>query len=83
MTIDIPVKVRQVRENAIAVANGTEAEFTDPRTGEVRTREKWFWLPKRYITVEPEDFDVDSNVIVTLPKWIAKDRGLENEGTET
>lgn len=73
---DIACHVRQVRDKAIAVADGTMDEQTDPRTGEITEREKWFWLPLSQIEVEPEDYNAGDAVTVTLPEWLAMDKGL-------
>lgn len=67
---DIACHVRQVRDKAIAVADGTTEEH------EGRERECWFWLPKSQIEVDPQDYDVGDEVTVTLPEWLAQDKGL-------
>lgn len=63
---DIACHVRQVREKAIAVADGT-------MDGD---REKWFWLPLSQIEVDPEDYEPGDAITVTLPEWLAMDKGL-------
>jgi hypothetical protein len=68
--------VRQIREKAIAVADGTMTENMDPYTGEVTEKEKWFFLPLSQIEVDPEDYKVGDTVTVTVPEFIAVDRGL-------
>ncbi len=73
---DIACTVRQVREKAIAVADGTMDEQVDKATGEVREREKWFWLPLSMVEIEPSDYGVGDTVTVTLPEWKAQDVGL-------
>lgn len=73
---DIACTVRQVRDKAIAVADGTMDETTDPDTGEVREREKWYWLAKSQIEVDPADYEVGNTVTVTMPEWQAVDKGL-------
>lgn len=67
--IDIACKVVQDREKAIAITDGTEEETVDPRTGEIKTREKWFWLPKSQV-------EVNGDGTVTMPEWLAADKGL-------
>lgn len=67
---DISCTVRQIRDKAIAVADGTTEEH------EGRPREKFFWLPKSMIEVDPEDYEVGDTVTVTLPEWKASDVGL-------
>lgn len=67
---DISCTVRQIRDKAIAVADGT----TEGHEG--REREKFFWLPKSMIEVEPEDYAVGDTVTVTLPEWKAMEVGL-------
>ena len=73
---DISCTVRQIRDKAIAVADGTMAEHTDPQTGEITERETWFWLPKSQIEVDPEEYEVGDTVTVTLPEWLATEKGL-------
>lgn len=73
---DIACEVRQIRDKAIAVADGTQSEFTDPKTGEITEREKWFWLPKSLIEVDPRDYEVGDAVTVTLPERVAQDKEL-------
>lgn len=73
---DVSCTVRQIREKAIAVADGTTDSKTDKDTGEVTEREKWFWLAKSLIEVDPEDYEVGDTVTVTMPEWVAEDKGL-------
>ena len=67
---DIACHVRQVRDKAIAVADGTTEE------NEGRDREVWYWLPLSQIEVDPSTYDVGDEVTVTLPEWLAMDKGL-------
>ena len=67
---DISCQVRQIRDKAIAVADGTMIEH------EGRQREKWFWLPKSVIEVDPPDYEVGSTVTVTLPESMAQEKEL-------
>jgi hypothetical protein len=73
---DVAVTVRQIREKAIAVADGTTKEWMDPDTGVVSEKEAWYWLPKSQIEVDPEDYEAGDAVTVTLPEWLATDKGL-------
>lgn len=73
---DVAVTVRQIRDKAIAVADGSSSEWMDPDTGEVKLRESWYWLPKSQIEVDPPDYEVGDTVTVTMPEFIAVDRGL-------
>lgn len=63
--IDIACEVRrdQPGDKAIAVADGS----TEMHEG--REREKWFWLPRSEIEVNP-------NGTVTMPEWLALQKGL-------
>lgn len=72
---DIACHVRMIREKAIAVADGTSYMHDDGVHGEIE-REKWFWLPLSQIEVDPSDYDVGDAVTVTLPEWLAMERGL-------
>lgn len=67
---DISVQVRQIRDKAIAVADGTMTE----REG--REVERWFWLPISQIECDPEEYQVGDTVTVTLPEWLGIDKGL-------
>lgn len=69
--VDIACEIRQddPTKKAIAVADGTMEEVVDQRTGEVTEREKWFWLPRSQI-------EIDGEGTVTLPDWLAREKGL-------
>lgn len=67
---DISVQVRQIRDKSIAVADGTMTE----RDG--REVEQWFFLPLSQIEVDPEDYASGDTVTVTLPEWLATEKGL-------
>jgi hypothetical protein len=74
--IDVACTARQVREKAIAVADGTMQEVADRQTGEVKEREKWFWLPLSAIEVDPSDYEVGDTVTVTLPERLATEKEM-------
>lgn len=63
--IDIACEVRRdvPGKPSIAVADGSTEEVDG------RTREKWFWLPRSQVEVNPDG-------TVTMPEWLALDRGL-------
>jgi hypothetical protein len=65
-------KVKKVTFNAIGIIDGSTE-----KTSNGRTRPKLFWLPKSQISVEPEDYDIDSDVTIELPAWLAVQEGLE------
>lgn len=67
---DVSVQVRQLRDKAIAVADGTMTE----REG--KEVEQWFWVPLSQIEVDPSEYAVGDTVTVTLPEWLATDKGL-------
>ena len=69
-TVEVSCAVRQIRDKAIAVADGTTEEVNGVE------REKFFWLAKSLITVEPEDYAVGDTVTVTMPEWVGVDKGL-------
>lgn len=78
-TTEISATVRQIRDKAIAVADGTMEEVVDDRTGEVREREQWHWLPRAAIEVEGYAIDdrlVGRTVTIVLPESMAKAKGL-------
>ena len=83
---DFAAVVKDVKDRAIALADGTTGDWTDPRTGEVTSREKWFWLPKSQLRLaepgprgRPIPLDAVSKglaVTATIPQWLAKEKGL-------
>lgn len=69
--IDIACEIRsdEPGKNAIAIADGTTEEMLDTHTGEVRLREKWFWLPR-------SKTEINDDGTVTIPEWLAIEKGL-------
>jgi len=67
---DISCEVKQVRDKAIAVADGTTEEH------EGRERLVWYWLPLSAIEVDPGEYDVGDTVTVTMPESLAMEKGL-------
>lgn len=59
----------QPDKKAIAITDGTTFEETNPHTGEVFTKLKWFWLP-RSLT------EINGGGTVTIPEWLAIEKGL-------
>lgn len=57
---DITVALHHETDKAVLVSNDGD-------------REKAIWLPKSQIEVEHKQGNV---VVVTLPEWLAKDKGL-------
>ena len=66
--VDIECEIAQEREKAIAITDGTETVWE----GHTRPSLKWFWLPRSQITVAQDG----TRTIVTLPQWLAKEKGL-------
>lgn len=66
---DIACKVMRTTDKGVAIADGTTEDFTDPKTGEVTLRDKWFWLPKSQV-------EINDDGTITLPEWLAQERGL-------
>lgn len=73
---ELAVIVRDVREKSIAVSDGTTEDWQDPRTGEIREREKWFWLPRSQITLVTGWLEKGGAVTLAVPEWLAKQGGL-------
>ena len=67
--VDIACRVVQERELSIAIADGTTEEIKDERTGELKEREKWFWLPRSQV-------EVNNDGTVTMPEWLAEEKEL-------
>lgn len=63
--VDIACEIRRddPRQKAVAVADGTREEIRG------REREKWFWLPRSEIEINPDG-------TVTMPEWLALEKGL-------
>lgn len=70
MLTDISCTVRQIRDKAIAVADGTTEEH------EGRQREVWYWWPKSVIEVDPTEYEVGDDVTITVPESMATDKGM-------
>jgi hypothetical protein len=66
--VDIACKVVRETERGIAIADGTTEKHKDGTGGEIE-REKWHWLPRRYV-------EVNDDGTVSMPEWLAKERGL-------
>ncbi len=64
--VDIACEIRSndPRKKAIAVADGTEEDGPGGRP-----RLKWFWLPR-------SEIEINDNGTVTMPEWLARDKGL-------
>lgn len=68
--VEIACRIMQETEKAIAIADGT----TEPAPGGGgRERQKWFWLPLSQIEIDRQR---DGTAIVTMPEWLALERGL-------
>ena len=67
--VDIDCYLRRESEKAVAVADGSM--MIDPKTKE--EKEKWFWLPLSLIEIDRKKGD---HVIVTMPRWLAEEKGL-------
>lgn len=67
--VDISCKVisDDPSKKAIAITDGTTEKLPGGRE-----RLKWFWLPRSQIEIEPKA----GHVIITMPEWLALDKGL-------
>lgn len=65
--IDIACKIVAERDKAIAITDCTTETLDDGRK-----RERWFWLPRSQIEIEPNG----DHFIVTLPERLALEKGL-------
>jgi len=65
--VDISCHIADEREKAVAIADGTMEKLDDGRE-----REKWFWLPRSQIEIDTSG----KQPVVTMPEWLAKDKGL-------
>lgn len=74
---DLAVLVREVREKAIAVSDGTTEEWQDPRTGEISERERWIWLPRSQVTLRDGRLEKGQTVTIAVPEWLAKQGGAD------
>lgn len=63
--VDIACEVRRndPSRNSNAVADGSTEEANG------HEREKWFWLPRSQIEINPDG-------TVTMPEWLAREKGL-------
>ena len=63
----------------IAIWDGeSRFEKVNPTTGEIKEYKKWTWIPRSKILGLKMLADGKS-AIITIPTWLAKDRGLVNE----
>jgi hypothetical protein len=65
--IECGIRHNQAGRDSIAIATGET--FTN-KYG--REAEKWFWLPRSQIEI----YQGRSGTIVTLPEWLALEKGL-------
>lgn len=72
--------VARLRPCTIAFKDGRLEEVIDPRTGEVKSREKWFWFHKSLVQIDgyrrglwPREGET---VVAHLPLRMAEERGL-------
>ena len=65
--VDITCVITAEGEKAIAIADGTME-----KSNSGGKRLKWFWLPLSQIEVVPNG----ENFIVTMPEWLALEKGL-------
>lgn len=66
---EIACRLVEVRNQAIVIADGTLEDVVNRHTGELTTREKWFFLPRCFV-------EITGRGTVKMPEWLAKDRGL-------
>lgn len=64
--VDVPCAMRFVRAKQIAVFDGRTCD------GE----EHWIWLPRSMVTWRHLESREWGRVVVTMPKWLAEDRGM-------
>lgn len=78
-TEDVSGIVRAVKPKSYGVWFGDEEEIQDQRTGELRKRQIWVWLPRKMtVRGDVSDPDVTTGKVetLTIPEWLAKDKGL-------
>ena len=77
-TIEITAEIRHTTERGIALYQGATHDVTDERTGEVKERDHFVWLPKSQVTITREwrGRDGERMAEIGVPEWLAKDKGL-------
>lgn len=68
--VDLEVRLQRITAKAIAVSDGTQEKYRGVLT------DKWFWLPKAHVEINPEDASERQDVVITLPQWLAEEVGL-------
>lgn len=74
--ITVTVMLCRLAGKSLAVTDGEREEHQDPRTGEIVEREKWVFLPRSQCSWSPPDATPGTVVELTLPEWLAKEKGL-------
>ena len=69
--VDLSVFIREDNslKEEVAIWDGTMRVDDGPYKG----REKWAWLPRSEVELEPQP---DGTFIVTMPEWLAVEKGL-------
>jgi hypothetical protein len=72
--VDIECYIMAEREKAIAIWDGVSMEdgLPDRKTGEIKPRKKWAWIPRSQIEITPNG----KTFTVTMPEWLATEKGL-------
>lgn len=71
--IDCEVLRDNDRSDAILITDGKMVEKIDPETGEITEEQREAWIPRSKIIRKVPD---GKTIKLTIPEWLAKDRGL-------
>ena len=77
-TITITAEIRASTERGLALFQGERHEMMDERTGELTLRDHFVWVPKAQATIVREWRGPQGERLaeVTIPEWMAKQKGL-------
>ncbi len=77
--IEIACDIRALTQTQIAIWDGRTAEKVDKKTGEITEGEDWVWLPRSQLSAADDGVwppEPRTTRKISMPEWLAKDRGL-------
>lgn len=76
--VTITAEIRHTTERGFALFQGERHEVVDERTGEIVERDHFVWVPKSQVTITREwrGSQGERFAEVTIPEWMAKQKGM-------
>ena len=77
-TVTITAEIRHTTERGLALFQGATHEVVDERTGEIRERDHFVWLPKSRVEIAREwrGSKGERMAEIEVPEWLAKEKEL-------